>query len=85
MRSTFLHRKQKEKVNKESYEILRSRCSLSMTELLIIPFVMTPLLEIKDFGPPTRGGHIRENKLKRNEQFSTSFSPFTPLVPCKRL
>ena len=31
----------------------------------------SPLLEIKDFGPPARGGHFFENELKRNELFTS--------------
>ena len=36
--------------------------------------ITLPLLEIKDFGPPARGGHFCENELKRNELFTSQYS-----------
>ena len=41
----------------------------------------SPLLEIKDFGPPARGGHFCENELKRNELFTSHYSVNTTKVP----
>ena len=38
-----------------------------------------PLLEITDFGPPARGGHFCENELKRNELFTSQYSPILHL------
>ena len=39
----------------------------------------SPLFEIKDFGPPARGGHFCENELKRNELFTSQYSPILHL------
>ena len=39
----------------------------------------SPLLEITDFGPPARGGHFFENELKRNELFTSQYSPILHL------
>ena len=68
------------------------RVSLSLHSYQNPQFGMTinniPLLEIKDFGPPARGGHFvrqshkrRENKLKRNELFTSHYSVNTTKVP----
>ena len=57
------------------------RVSLSLHSYQNPQFGMTinniPLLEIKDFGPPARGGHFCENELKRNGLIHLSPSAYT--------
>ena len=59
------------------------RVSLSLHSYQNPQFGMTinniPLLEITDFGPPARGGHFCENELKRNELFTSQYSPILHL------
>ena len=59
------------------------RVSLSLHSYQNPQFGMTinniPLLEITDFGPPVRGGHFCENELKRNELFTSQYSPILHL------